>query len=168
MMVSGLTPTLFFYNPNIDPQEEYFTRKKEVIDFATRRTIPFVDADYDKELWCSAIKGLEDEPEGGKRCEQCFRLRLEQTARYASEHNFNVFTTTLGISRYKNFEKITALGRAIAAEYPGLIYWDYNWRKKGGSERMYRVAKEEGFYMQDYCGCLFSRLSAQRNQKIKK
>jgi predicted adenine nucleotide alpha hydrolase (AANH) superfamily ATPase len=156
MMVSSITPTLFFYNPNIDPQEEYFNRKKEVVDFATRKHIPFVDADYDREAWSLAIKGLEKEPEGGKRCAKCFELRLKKTASYCLAHGFNVFTTTLGISRYKNFDLIASLGMSIAQEYPGLTYWDYNWRKQGGSERMYKVAKQEGFYMQDYCGCQFS------------
>jgi hypothetical protein len=157
MMASSVTPTLFFYNPNIDPEEEYANRKKEVVNFAMRKNISFIDADYDREKWLLAIKGLEDEPEGGKRCTKCFALRLKRTALYCLEHGFNVFTTTLGISRYKNFDLITSLGHTIAQEYPGLVYWDYNWRKKGGSERMYKVAKAEGFYMQEYCGCQFSR-----------
>jgi len=157
MLVSGLKPTLFFYNPNIVPENEYAIRKKEVINFAMRKNVAFIDVDYDRGAWEDAVKGLEAEPEGGKRCEKCFHLRLSKTAHYAAEHGYNVFTTTLGISRYKNFEKITSVGLAMAKDYSSLIYWDYNWRKKGGSVRTDQMAKVEGFYRQTYCGCQFSR-----------
>ncbi len=159
MLASRITPTLFFYNPNIDLEEEYTKRKKDVVAFATRKNISLIDADYDKEDWLVDIQGLENEPEGGKRCEKCFHFRLKKTAQCAISHGYNVMTTTLGISRYKNFELITSLGQAIAKEYPDLLYWDYNWRKHGGSQRMYKIAKREDFYVQDYCGCIFSRQS---------
>jgi len=159
ILASGHTPTVFFYNPNIDPKEEYALRKKEVIKFATRKNIAFIDTDYDRDAWEDTTKGLEAEAEGGARCEKCFSIRLQRTARYAVEQGYNIFTTTLGISRYKNFERITSIGVSIAKEYPGLVYWDYNWRKKGGSVRTDQMAKKEGFYRQEYCGCIFSQNS---------
>lgn len=160
LLVSQITPTVFFYNPNIDPEEEYRQRKNEVTVFAARKNVPIIDGDYEKDQWLKMVKGLEGEPEGGRRCERCFYFRLEKTAQYAVAHQFNIITTTLGISRYKNFDLITAIGHAVVKQYPDLVYWDHNWRKKGGSQRMYAVARKEGFYMQDYCGCSFSRSRA--------
>lgn len=162
MLASGVIPTLFFYNPNIDSLQEYQKRKKFAENFALKKKIDFVDGDYFPQDWSLAIKGLEGEPEGGKRCEKCFELRLGKAAHYAAGHGFQLFTSTLGISRFKNFEKITVCGKKVAGQYAGLIYWDYNWRKKGGSERMYKIAKDENFYMQGYCGCVFSLEQAKR------
>ena len=156
MLASSLTPTLFFYNPNIDPKKEYELRKDEIIKFATRKQVPFIDADYDRESWTRAVEGLEAEAEGGARCQKCFYLRLTKTADCCLEKGYNVFTTTLGISRYKNFDQITAIGLEIAKSHSGLLYWDHNWRKKGGSVRADQMAKREGFYRQEYCGCQFS------------
>lgn len=162
MLASQVIPTLFFYNPNIYPPEEYLKRKEFAENFALKKKIDFIEADYLPEEWSLAIKGLESDPEGGRRCEACFELRLGQTAQYAVTHGFQLFTSTLGISRFKNFEKITACGKKVAGQYSGLVYWDYNWRKKGGSERMYKIAKDENFYMQGYCGCIFSLEEARR------
>jgi len=118
--------------------------------------IPFIDADYDKEQWFARVKGLEFEPERGKRCTVCFDMRFERSALYAHEHGFSVLTSTLGISRWKNLEQINDCGVRAASRYPGLVYWTHNWRKNGGSQRMIEIARRERFYQQEYCGCAFS------------
>jgi predicted adenine nucleotide alpha hydrolase (AANH) superfamily ATPase len=156
MLESGIDPTIFFYNPNIHPRHEYEIRKNENIRFAQKLGIPFIDADYDRDNWFKRVKGLEWEPERGKRCSMCFDMRFERTALYAKEHDFNVFTSSLGLSRWKDMNQINQSGMRAASRYPGLIYWTYNWRKEGGSKRMYDIAKREGFYQQEYCGCVYS------------
>jgi predicted adenine nucleotide alpha hydrolase (AANH) superfamily ATPase len=148
--------TLFFYNPNIHPVDEYEIRKLEVIRFADKLAIPFIDADYDATRWFELTKGLENEPERGKRCSLCFDMRLEKTAEYAHQNGFKVFSTSLGISRWKDFDQVTRAGTQAASRYKGLNYWAYNWRKKGGSQRMVEIIKDENFYKQFYCGCLYS------------
>lgn len=156
MQRSGIDLTIFFYNPNIHPREEYEIRKKENIRFAEKMNIPFIDADYDRDNWFKRIKGLEFEPERGKRCTMCFDMRFERTALFAAENGFKTFTSSLGISRWKDMNQINTSGVRAATRYPGLIYWTYNWRKDGGSARMYEIAKREEFYKQEYCGCVYS------------
>lgn len=156
MLASQINFTIFFYNPNIHPLKEYEIRKNENIRFAEKMGIPFVDADYDVQHWFQRAKGMEWEPERGKRCTMCFDMRFERSALYAYEHGFSVFTSSLGISRWKNMEQINDCGHRAAAHYPGIHYWDYNWRKGGGSARMYEIAKRENFYQQEYCGCIYS------------
>jgi epoxyqueuosine reductase len=153
---AGISYTIFFYNPNIHPREEYELRKTENIRFAEKCGIAFVDADYDSDNWFARVKGLEWEPERGARCTTCFDMRFERTALYAVEHGFRVFTSCLGISRWKNMEQINGSGQRAAARWPGLQYWIYNWRKKGGSSRMLEISKREQFYQQEYCGCIYS------------
>lgn len=147
---------IYFYNPNIHPREEYELRKQENIRFAEKYHIPFFDDDYNKEDWFTRTKGLENEPERGIRCTQCFDMRFERTAAYAHLHHYDIICSTLGISRWKNMEQINACGIRAAARYPNLIYWTYNWRKDGGSQRMLEISKEEEFYQQQYCGCVYS------------
>ena len=156
LVASSIDFTIFFYNPNIHPQKEYDLRKEENIRFAEKMGIPFIDADYDKEQWFARVKGMEFEPERGKRCTTCFDMRFERSALYAHEHGFSVLTSTLGISRWKNLDQINDCGVRAVSRYPGLIYWTYNWRKSGGSQRMIEIAKREHFYQQEYCGCAFS------------
>lgn len=162
ILAQGLSPTVFFYNPNIYPIEECIKRRTDVECFAEKKDVDFIEGKYSPEEWSLAVTGLEDEPEGGKRCEKCFEVRLKKTAEYAHENHFRVFTTTLGISRFKNFDLVTSCGKKAAAEYPGLTFWDRNWRKQGGSQRMYEIAKNENFYMQNYCGCFYSREAAKK------
>ena len=157
MMASGIDCTIFFYNPNVHPEEEYEKRKNEYISFAKRKAIAFVDTDYDQEKWAERVKGLENEPERGNRCTVCFDMRLERTALHAHENGFKVFTSSLGISRWKNLEQINECGTAAASKYPNLSYWTFNWRKKGGSQFNNEISKKEGFYRQNYCGCVFSK-----------
>ena len=156
MRASAIDLTVYFYNPNIHPREEYDLRKAENIRFAEKHSIPFVDADYDIENWFARAKGLEWEPERGARCTMCFDMRFERTALYAHENDFPVITSCLGISRWKNMDQINACGVRAASHYPGLFYWTFNWRKQGGAQRMIEISKGEGFYMQEYCGCIYS------------
>jgi predicted adenine nucleotide alpha hydrolase (AANH) superfamily ATPase len=156
MLASGIDYTIYFYNPNIHPLREYELRKEENIRFAEKHGVTFVDADYDKENWFARARGMEWEPERGIRCTMCFDMRFERTALYAHEHGFPVMTSSLGISRWKNMDQINACGRRAASRYDGLVYWDFNWRKGGGSARMIEISKREGFYQQEYCGCVYS------------
>lgn len=153
---AGINYTIFFYNPNIHPEKEYLLRKDENMLFAQKLGIPFVDADYDKDNWFERAKGMEYEPERGKRCTMCFDMRFDRTALYAHEHGFKVISSTLGISRWKNMEQINDCGLRAASHYDDMVYWTYNWRKKGGSQRMIEVSKREHFYQQEYCGCVYS------------
>ena len=118
MLANGIRPTVFYCNPNIYPQEEYEIRKQEAIRFVTSQNLDFIDADYDYDHWRNAMSGLENEPERGSRCLKCFTLRLTETARYASEHDFQVFTTTLASSRWKNLEQINEAGQRAASFIP--------------------------------------------------
>ncbi|HOY09601.1 MAG TPA: epoxyqueuosine reductase QueH [Candidatus Omnitrophota bacterium] len=153
---SGIPLTVLFYNPNIYPESEYQLRKQEAARFAVKMSIPFVDLDYDPDAWTKKTHGLEQEQERGKRCDICFSMRLERTAQYAVENNFRIFATSLGISRWKDIQQVYKCGATAASRYPGLIFWDYNWRKQGGAERKEQITKRENFYRQNYCGCSFS------------
>ena len=156
LLASTIDFSIFFYNPNIHPLQEYEIRKQENITFAQKHNIPFIDADYDKDNWFARTKGLEFEPERGKRCTTCFDMRFERTALYAHEHGFLVICSSLGISRWKDMNQINESGVRAASRYPNIDYWTYNWRKNGGSARMYTIAKRENFYQQEYCGCVYS------------
>ncbi|MDP3562771.1 MAG: epoxyqueuosine reductase QueH [Legionellaceae bacterium] len=156
LLASNIHFAIFFYNPNIHPVQEYEIRKQENIAFAEKHAIPFIDADYDKDNWFERVKGLEWEPERGKRCTACFDMRFERTALYAYEHGFPVISSSLGISRWKDMNQINDSGTRAASRYPDLTYWTYNWRKNGGAARMYDIAKRENFYKQEYCGCVYS------------
>ncbi|MEB5974563.1 epoxyqueuosine reductase QueH [Pantoea dispersa] len=164
MLASGIDYTIFFYNPNIHPLKEYELRKEENIRFAEQFGVPFVDADYDKENWFERARGMEWEPERGVRCTMCFDMRFERTALYAHEHGFPVITSSLGISRWKNMQQINDCGVRAAARYPDMLYWEFNWRKGGGSSRMIEISKRERFYQQEYCGCIYSLRDTNRHR----
>jgi predicted adenine nucleotide alpha hydrolase (AANH) superfamily ATPase len=156
MLESGIKPTVFFYNPNIHPKKEYELRKEEDKRFCEKLGLAHHDGDYDVRNWFERIKGMEWEPERGIRCTSCFDMRFERTALFAKEHGFTVFTSCLGISRWKNMAQINGCGERAASRYDGMTYWTYNWRKCGGSQRMLEVSKRENFYQQEYCGCVYS------------
>lgn len=162
---SGIDYTIFFYNPNIHPEREYRLRKDENIRFAEDHKVPFIDADYDKDNWFERARGMEHEPERGVRCTMCFDMRFERTALYAYENNFSVISSSLGISRWKDMKQITDSGIRSAQKYPGITYWDYNWRKGGGSARMIDISKRERFYQQEYCGCIYSLRDTNHHRK---
>lgn len=153
---AGIKLTIFFYNPNIHPRKEYELRKNENIRYAEKLGLEFVDADYDVQNWFARVKGMEKEPERGIRCSACFDMRFLRTALYAHENNFKVITSSLGISRWKDMNQINESGIKAASFFPNIVYWTYNWRKDGGSARMYEIAKDENFYKQEYCGCIYS------------
>jgi len=153
---SNIDYTIFFYNPNIHPKKEYLLRKEENQEFARKHNIPFIDADYDTKNWFQKIKGLEWEPERGKRCTSCFDMRFVKTAEYAFKNNFSLVSSTLGISRWKDMNQINQSGINAASQFHGVEYWTFNWRKNKGSESMITVSKKEQFYMQEYCGCVYS------------
>ena len=153
---SGINFTIFFYNPNIHPRKEYMLRKNENLKFAKKHDIDFIDADYDTRNWFDEVKGMEWELERGKRCSKCFDIRFIRTAKYASDNNYSLISSTLGISRWKNMDQINKSGLFAASHFPNIKYWTFNWRKQKGSENMIKVSKEENFYMQEYCGCVYS------------
>ena len=153
---SDIDTTVYFYNPNIHPIEEYELRKEENKRYCEALGFKFIDADYDKDNWFDRIKGLEDEPERGERCTKCFDMRFERSALFAHENNFSLFATTLGISRWKDLDQVTNSGLRAANRYDNLAFWDFNWRKQGGSSRMIEISKREEFYQQEYCGCVYS------------
>ncbi len=152
MLASDIDVTVFFYNPNIHPRAEYERRKEEIIRFVETLGVPFVDGDDDRDAWLTRTKGLEQEPERGSRCTLCFEMRLDGSARQAHAHGFPVLATSLGISRWKDQQQVNESGQRAVARYPGLLYWDYNWRKRGGSARMAAISEREHFYRQEYCG----------------
>ena len=153
---SDIDTTVYFYNPNIHPIEEYELRKEENKRYCEALNFKFIDADYDKDNWFDRIKGLEDEPERGERCTKCFDMRFERSALFAHENNFSLFATTLGISRWKDLHQVNNSGLRAANRYDNLAFWDFNWRKQGGSSRMIEISKREEFYQQEYCGCVYS------------
>ena len=162
---SGINQTVFFYNPNIHPEEEYLMRKNENKRYCKKLGIKFVDCDYDTDNWFDRIKGFENEPERGHRCTLCFDMRFERTALFAAENNFSLFTSSLGISRWKDMKQINDSGERAAKRYPHVNYWTFNWRKKGGSQRMIEISKAENFYQQEYCGCVYSLRDTNRRRR---
>ena len=161
LMQNGITPVIYYCNPNIFPKEEYEVRKEECTRYAQALGLEIVDADYDHESWLEAMKGLEGEPERGGRCLKCFKLRLLRTAQYPRERGIKVITTTLASSRWKSLDQINEAGRwacenNIPLEDRQVIWWDQNWRKGGLQERRLQIIKEYDFYNQLYCGCEFS------------
>lgn len=153
---SDIEFTIYFYNPNIHPRDEYNLRKDENKRFAEKLNIPFVDDDYDRENWFHKAQGMQNEPERGIRCTMCFDMRFDKTAEHAYENGFDTICSTLGISRWKNLKQINICGERSAGLYPNMNYWTYNWRQLGGSKRMLDISKQEKFYMQEYCGCAYS------------
>ena len=165
LAASDIKTTVYFYNPNIHPKEEYEIRKNENRRFCEKLGFECIDGDYDKDNWFERIKGLEDEPERGERCTKCFDMRFERSALYAKENGFDVFATTLGISRWKDLNQINNSGLRAANRYNNLTFWDFNWRKQGGSSRMLEISKQEKFYKQEYCGCVYSLRDTNRWRK---
>ena len=172
MLANGVRPTIFYYNPNIFPIEEYEIRKQESKRHAESLGIKWIDGDYDHEQWRQEVCGLEGEPERGRRCEQCFTLRLIATAKKAQELGIQYFATTLASSRWKSLDQINRAGllaeQIVNAEVPDfnssilqffnskVAFWPQNWRKGGLQERRNRLLKEFDFYNQQYCGCEYS------------
>ena len=150
----------FYYNPNIYPDEEYLHRVKEqqhlICQIPQKYPVSFLEGDFDKERFYDMAKGLEKIPEGGERCFQCYRLRLEKTAQLAKEHGFDYFCTTLSISPLKNAQKLNEIGEELADTY-GIPWLPSDFKKKNGYKRSVELSALYGLYRQDYCGCVFSK-----------
>ena len=146
---------ILFYNPNIQPVEEYEKRRKENERFCQERKVSFITLEYDPENWRQAVKGLENEPERGKRCSVCFHWRLKKAMEYAKENDFAAVTSVFGVSRYKDMDQVNRAAEK-ASEETGVSYDKTNWRKGGLEQSRQKLIKETGMYAQDYCGCPFS------------
>lgn len=167
LLQNGIRPTLFFYNPNIFPEEEYLHRKEEIIRYAKLQGIDCVDADYDHQQWLEDVCGLENEPERGARCLRCFYLRLKRSAEYAHEHGFSVVATTLATSRWKSLEQVSQAGRLAVELFEDLVFWGENWRKGGLQQRRSELLQRYQFYNQNYCGCEFSKRDVMAKEAAK-
>ena len=156
---------LFFCNPNITDPAEYQKRLAELRRFCAEapfcRDVTVVEDSISSEAFLRAAAGLEDAPEGGSRCERCFRLRLERAAAYAQEKGFPLFATTLTVSPHKNAPLLNAIGQELGKRY-GVEYLPSDFKKKGGYQRSIALSREYGLYRQPYCGCEFSRRQAER------
>ena len=156
LVQGGVEPVLFYSNSNIYPRAEYEHRRNECRRYAEHWGVPFVEDEYDHEAWRTAMQGLEDEPERGKRCQACFRYRLGRAAAYAEANGGGVLSTTLASSRWKSLEQVGRAGAEACAATENVIWWDRNWRKGGLQERRNEIIREMDFYNQRYCGCEFS------------
>lgn len=164
MMANDYRPTIFYCNPNIYPQEEYLIRKDEITKYAQKLGITIIDEDTTTPLswqdrhdeWLHHVCGLESEHERGRRCLECFKMRMLRSAAKAHELGIATFTTTLASSRWKSLDQINEAGAWAASHYDDVTFWDRNWRKGGLQQRRNELLKENGFYNQLYCGCEFS------------
>lgn len=151
--------TVFYYNPNIYPDEEYVKRVKEQKEFIQRfptvYPVNFIEGDFEKDAFYEMAKGLEQVKEGGERCFGCYRLRLEKTAKLAAERGFDYFTTTLSISPLKNAAKLNEIGLQLEEQF-GVLYLLSDFKKRNGYKRSVEISREYEMYRQDYCGCVFS------------
>ncbi len=165
--------TILWYNPNLFPEAEYARRLDTLRELlgknGMKERVQVLAEPWRSEEYTGRVKGLENEPEGGKRCEQCFQLRLSETARIAAEKGFDYFCTTLTVSRYKNVPLINELGEAVG-RIAGVKWLPSDFKKQGGEQRSQELSREYGLYRQDYCGCEFSlrsRIAHEKNSNMK-
>lgn len=157
LLVKYFDIDVYYYNPNIYPEKEFIKRKNEQQKLLKKldSNINFIEGEYDYNLYKETTKGLENEQEGGLRCKECIKLRMESTCLYAKEHNYDYFTTTLSVSPHKNSKMINEIGYDLEKQYNmPYIYSDF--KKKDGYKRSIILSKEYDLYRQDYCGCEFS------------
>ncbi|WP_373897886.1 epoxyqueuosine reductase QueH [Haloimpatiens sp. FM7315] len=159
--------TVFYYNPNIYPRDEYIKRvheQKEFIKgFKTKYKVEFIEGNYDVDKFFEMARGMENIKEGGERCFKCYKMRLLETAKLARKLGFDYFTTTLSISPYKNAEKLNEIGKEIEDEYEiNYLYSDF--KKKNGYKRSIELSKEYNLYRQDYCGCVYSKVARNKEK----
>lgn len=152
--------TIFYYNPNISPKEEFDKRieeqKRLINELPVKNKVEFIEGKYDNDKYEDSIKGLEQEKEGGSRCHICYRLRLEETAKIAKEKGFDYFTTTLSISPYKNAKVLNEIGEELGKIY-NISYLYADFKKKNGYKRSIELSRIYNLYRQDYCGCEYSK-----------
>lgn len=162
--------TVFYYNPNISPKEEYALRieeiKRFVKEFKAENKITLIEGKYEPERYFKTIKGFEEEPEGGKRCELCFKLRLSESAKLAKELNADYYTTTLSISPLKNAELLNQIGKE-EGDAVGITHLPSDFKKKGGYARSIELSKEYNLYRQNFCGCVYSMQEAKEREAKK-
>lgn len=160
--------TIFYYNPNISPQEEFIKRVKEQKRLIGQmmKTIDVIEGEYDSDTFYNLAKGLEQLKEGGERCFRCYRMRLEKTALKAKEMGFDYFTTTLSISPHKNAQVLNQIGKELSEQY-GVKYLFSDFKKKNGYKRSCTLSEIYGLYRQNYCGCIYSKREAQEREKTK-
>ena len=161
--------TLFFYNPNISPESEFNYRLEELkrlIIEMNFNDIEIVVPDYDNNEFETLAKGLEDLPEGDKRCKKCYRLRLMKTAEYAKENGFDYFTTTLSVSPYKNAQLLNEIGEELEKDY-GINYLYSDFKKREGYKRSCELSRQYNLYRQNYCGCIYSKRIAEQTEEKK-
>lgn len=160
--------TVFYYNPNISPKEEYEHRVEEIrrlieeMEFV--HPVEFVEGRYEPKEFFDMAKGLEEAPEGGERCFRCYRLRMEEAARLAKEGGYDYFTTTLTISPLKNAGKLNEIGEELGEIYE-VSHLPSDFKKKNGYKRSIELSHEHGLYRQNYCGCVFSKREAMEREK---
>ncbi len=163
--------TVFYYNPNISPEAEYRYRTEEVQrlirELPTEHPVHFIEGKYDPERFYEAAHGLEKVPEGGERCEKCFRLRLQEAAEEAEKGGYDYFTTTLTISPMKDAALLNSIGEEEAEAYD-IVWLPSDFKKKNGYHRSVELSAEYGLYRQDFCGCVFSRAEAEERKKKQK
>lgn len=152
-----IRPVIFYSNANIWPMEEYDTRLNECLRYARKWGLEIVPDVYDHAAWSACVEGLEEAPERGPRCLECFKYRLLRAAQYAQAQGFDVLATTLAASRWKSLAQVDEAGRWACAQVEGVVWWDRNWRKGGLQERRNAILREENFYNQLYCGCEYSK-----------
>jgi len=155
-LLDNYNVTVIFNNPNIFPEDEYLLRLSEVRNYCRKRNIDYVENEFAPDKWFDFIKGYENEPETGFRCDLCFLYRLSETASFAKNNNFDCFTTTLTIGRQKNSKKIIDLGLKIQDKY-GVRFLEYDFKKKNGTQIADWLSNQMGLYKQNYCGCVFSK-----------
>ncbi len=152
--------TVLYYNPNISPEKEYEARVEEqkrlIAELPVKHPVSFLAGAYEPDAFYSAVKGLEQCPEGGDRCTVCYKMRLQEAAETAKKGGFDYFTTTLSISPLKDAERLNSIGATLAEEY-GLSYLFSDFKKKNGYKRSTELSAQYGLYRQDYCGCVFSK-----------
>ena len=157
-LVNNYEVIIYFYNPNIQPKAEYEHRKKEVIKYCSLKGLEFIEGPYDVKAWFEAIKKVPNyaaEPEGGKRCYECFKMRLKKTAELAVSMKINFFSTTLTLGDNKNADVINSIGTELADTH-NLFFIQANYKKKGGYTKSIEESKSLSIYRQNYCGCVYS------------
>lgn len=163
--------TVLYYNPNISPAKEYEARVVEqerlISELPTKHPVSFLAGEYRPEEFYTAVKGLEQCPEGGDRCTVCYEMRLREAAEAAKYGGFDYFTTTLSISPLKDAKRLNAIGKRLAEEY-GLSYLYSDFKKKNGYKRSTELSAQYGLYRQDYCGCVFSKEEQVKRREMQK
>jgi len=148
--------TAFYYNPNIQPEEEYVRRRTSLETFCRIKDIELISGDYDSKEWLELAAGLEEQPEGGARCEVCFAMRLRKTAQVAVEQGMQMFGTTLSISPHKDTRAVNRIGQEAAKKY-NIHFFAGDFKQDNGYRKSIDLSRRYGLYRQKYCGCMFSK-----------